>query len=155
VRGRKPKPTVLKIREGNPGKRALNDREPTPADGVPDRPEMLIGEAAAEWDRVSQVLAEMGLLTRADRSALAAYCTAYARWLQAEEQVAKFGTIVKSPEKGFPMKSPYLTVADQALETMRKFMVEFGLTPSSRSRIRLPGHGPAEDEFDAFVEAAS
>jgi P27 family predicted phage terminase small subunit len=72
----------------------------------------------------------------------------------AEEQVAKFGTIVKSPEKGFPMKSPYLTIADQALETMRKFMVEFGLTPSSRSRIRLPGHGPAIDEFDAFVEAS-
>jgi hypothetical protein len=38
---------------------------------------------------------------------------------------------------------------------MRKFMVEFGLTPSSRSRIRLPGKGPAIDEFDAFVEAAS
>ena len=155
VRGRKPKPTVLKIREGNPGKRRLNDREPTPPEGLPDRPPMLAGEAAAEWDRTVVVLHEMGLLTRADRSALAAYCTAYARWLQAEEQVAKFGTIVKSPEKGFPMKSPYLTVADQALETMRKFMVEFGLTPSSRSRIRLPGNGPAVDEFDAFVEAAS
>lgn len=155
MKGRKPKPTVLRIREGNPGKRAINDREPTPPAGIPDRPEMLTGVAAAEWDRTVAVLHEMGLLTQADRSALAAYCTAYARWVQAEEQVAKFGTIVKSPEKGFPMKSPYLTIADQALETMRKFMVEFGLTPSSRSRIRMPGHGQAVDEFEAFVEAAS
>jgi P27 family predicted phage terminase small subunit len=154
MRGRKPKPTVLKLREGNPGKRKLNDREPAPPAEIPDRPEMLSGVAAAEWDRTVVVLHEMGLLTQADRSALAAYCTAYARWVQAEEQVAKFGTIVKSPDKGFPMKSPYLTVADQALETMRKFMVEFGLTPSSRSRIRLPGNGPAVDEFDAFVEAS-
>jgi P27 family predicted phage terminase small subunit len=73
--------------------------------------------------------------------------------VKAEEQVRKYGTIVKSPVKGFPMKSPYLTVADQALETMRKFMVEFGLTPSSRSRIRVPGQSNAADEFEAFLEA--
>jgi P27 family predicted phage terminase small subunit len=66
--------------------------------------------------------------------------------------VQRLGTIVKSPLKNFPMKSPYLTVADQALETMRKFMVEFGLTPSSRSRIRVPEHSRAGDEFDAFLE---
>lgn len=153
MRGRKPKPTVLKLREGNPGKRPINAREPVPPEGVPDAPSFLDAEARAEWDRTSEVLAAMGLLTQADRSALAAYCVAYSRWVQAEAQVAKFGTIVKSPEKGFPMKSPYLTVADQALEAMRKLMVEFGLTPSSRSRIRLPENGRSVDEFDAFVEA--
>ena len=47
----------------------------------------------------------------------------------------------------------YLTVADQALETMRKFMVKFGLTPSSRSRIRVSGNPRATDEFDALPEA--
>jgi P27 family predicted phage terminase small subunit len=99
------------------------------------------------------VLKDMGLLSLADRTALAAYCTAYSRWVQAEEQVRKFGAIVKSPEKGFPMKSPYLVIADQALETMRKFMVEFGLTPSSRSRIRIPDDPHAIDEFEAFLEA--
>lgn len=71
----------------------------------------------------------------------------------AEEQVKKFGAIVKSPEKGFPMKSPYLCIADQAMEMMRKFMVEFGLTPSSRSRIRVPEEMQAKDEFEAFLEA--
>jgi P27 family predicted phage terminase small subunit len=95
----------------------------------------------------------MGLLTHADRAALAAYCTAYSRWVKAEQQVAKYGTIVKSPDKGFPMKSPYLTVADQAMDAMRKYLVEFGLTPSSRSRIRVPGKSAAEDEFDAFIDA--
>jgi P27 family predicted phage terminase small subunit len=153
MRGRKPRPTVLKLIEGNPGKRSLNEREPVPPAEIPECPEFLDTEARAEWERTSQVLADMGLLTLADRSALAAYCVAYSRWVQAEQQVARFGTIVKSPEKGFPMKSPYLTVADQALESMRKLMVEFGLTPSSRSRIRVPEGGKAADEFDAFVEA--
>ena len=152
MRGRKPKPTTLKIIEGNPGKRPLNDREPIPPETIPDCPDWLDQTAQQEWERMSNILQEMGLLTTADRSALAAYCVAYSRWVQAEQQVQKFGTIVKSPEKGFPMKSPYLTVADQALEAMRKLMVEFGLTPSSRSRIRVP-EGRDRSEFDLFVEA--
>ncbi len=153
MRGRKPKPTVLKILEGNPGRRPLNEREPQAPAEVPECPDFLDDEARAEWFRMAPVLEEMGVLTPADRAALAAYCTAYSRWVTAERQVQRLGTIVKSPLKNFPMKSPYLTVADQALETMRKFMVEFGLTPSSRSRIRVPEDRRARDEFDAFLEA--
>jgi P27 family predicted phage terminase small subunit len=152
MRGRKPKPTYLKVLDGNPGKRPLNDREPVPTQGVPPRPEWLDEEARTEWERIVPELAAMGLMARADRAALAAYCTAWSRWVAAEAQVRKYGTIVKSPEKGFPMKSPYLCVADQALETMRKLMVEFGLTPSSRSRIRVADGAPADDELDRFLE---
>ena len=154
MKGRKPKPTLMRELEGNPGKRPINDREPRAPAGIPDCPDFLDDEAKAEWFRIVPVLMEMGLLSRADRSALAAYCMAYSRWVRAEGLVRKFGEIVKSPEKGFPMKSPYLTVADQALETMRKLMVEFGLTPSSRSRIRVPDHGDAASEFEQFLEEA-
>src|SRR5438128_644383 len=143
MRGRKPKPTLMRTLEGNPGKRRLNDREPRPSAGIPRCPKFLDDEGKAEWFRTAKVLKDMGLLSQADRTALAAYCTCYSRWIHAEEQVKKFGSIVKSPEKGFPMKSPYLVIADQAMEAMRKFMVEFGLTPSSRSRIRVPDGGPA------------
>ena len=152
MRGRKPKPTSIKLLEGNPGKRRINKDEPKPPEGIPDCPEMLGDEARAEWFRISQALQEMGILTKADRSALAAYCMAYGRWVEAEENVKRFGTIVKSPNKGFPMKSPYLTVADQAMENMRKFLVEFGLTPSSRSRIKVPDAAPL-DELDQFLGA--
>jgi P27 family predicted phage terminase small subunit len=120
---------------------------------MPDCPEYLDDTARGEWQRTGAVLREMGLLSLADRTALAAYCMVYSRWVQAEAAVKKYGAIVKSPEKGFPMKSPYLTVADQAMESMRKFMVEFGLTPSSRSRIKVPDAGQAGDEFDSFMEA--
>ncbi len=153
TRGRKPKPTTLRILEGNPGKRSLNDREPVPPEGLPECPDFLDDEARAEWFRMTPLLSQMGLLSRADRSALAAYCTAYSRWVRAELQVRKFGEIVKSPNKGFPMKSPYLTIADQALEMMRKLMVEFGLTPSSRSRIRV-SDAEAGSEFESFLEAS-
>src|SRR5688572_13757514 len=122
-----------------------------PMPGGPECPDWLDDEAKAKWKRVTNDLQAMGLLARADRAALAMFCTAWSRWKDAEEQVRKFGAIVKSPEKGFPMKSPYLTIADQAMETMRKLMVEFGLTPSSRSRIRVP-EGDAADELTRFLE---
>jgi P27 family predicted phage terminase small subunit len=145
---------MLKVLAGNPGKRPLNEREPAALQGVPEIPEWLDGEAQAEWRRITVDLAEMGLLSKADRPALAAYCTAWSRWVDAEAQVKKYGTVVKSPDKGFPMKSPYLSIADQTMETMRKLMVEFGLTPSSRSRIRVPAGGDEADELDRFLEAS-
>src|SRR6476620_7381333 len=106
MRGRKPKPTMLKVLDGNPGRRPLNECEPAAPQGVPECPDWLSDEAKAEWKRVIPELQMMGLLSSADRAALAAYCTAWCRWVEAEEMVKKFGTIVKSPEKGFPMKSP-------------------------------------------------
>ena len=143
MRGRKPRPTVLKLIEGNPGKRALNDREPMPCVEIPECPEYLDTTARAEWDRTSQVLAEWASSRWPTGRRWPPTASSTAAGCMPKSRCPKFGTIVKSPEKGFPMKSPYLTVADQALEAMRKFMVEFGLTPSSRSRIRVPDGGPA------------
>jgi P27 family predicted phage terminase small subunit len=151
TRGRKPTPTKLKLLSGNPGHRRLNDREPVAPADVPDCPEYLDDVARGEWHRTVAVLSEMGLASRADRSALAAYCTAYSRWVEAEQQVRRYGTIVKAPNSGFPMKSPYLSIAEAACEQMRKLLVEFGLTPSSRSRIRLGDRGP-NSNLDDFLE---
>lgn len=151
MRGRKPKPTIAKLLAGNPGHRRLNDSEPVPPAGVPDCPEHLDDEARAEWFRTSKVLLDMDLLSKADRTALAAYCVLYSRWLEAERLVKKYGLIVKSPNKGFPLKSPYLCIAESTLEQMRKLLVEFGLTPSSRTRIRVADvHGG--NRLDAFLE---
>jgi phage terminase small subunit len=77
MKGRKPTPTMLKVLSGNPGKRPLNEREPAAPQGVPEPPEWLDDEAKAEWARVTVDLAAMGLLSQADRPALAAYCTAW------------------------------------------------------------------------------
>ena len=81
----------------------------------------------------------------------AGYCVAYSRWVEAERAVKKYGTIVKSPEKGFPMKSPYLCVAESSMEQMRKLLIEFGLTPSSRSRVKVGKHRP-KSQLEAFIQ---
>lgn len=85
--GRPPKPTHLKVLEGNPGKRALNKNEPRPQAKIPSCPKHLDKEAKVEWKRISKQLLLLGLLTEVDRAALAAYCQAWSRWIYAEEKI--------------------------------------------------------------------
>jgi phage terminase small subunit len=79
MRGRRPKPTHLKVLMGNPGKRPLNANEPRPEVAIPDCPVELGEVARREWDRMAPQLASLRILTHLDRAALAAYCGAYSR----------------------------------------------------------------------------
>lgn len=143
MRGRRPKPTRLKVLTGNPGKRPLNAAEPQPEISVPECPVELGPVAKREWDRLVGELAPLRILTNLDRAALAAYCGAYAMWAEATEAVQKYGTMVKSPT-GYPVQSPYVSIANRQAEIMMRIASEFGFTPASRSRISLPGaSGPS------------
>jgi P27 family predicted phage terminase small subunit len=134
--GRKPKPTALKKLEGNPGKRPLNDREPEFRRDVPYCPRHLSVVAKREWHRIVRELYAAGLLTVADRAALAAYCQLYARWVQAEQKLAG-GSLTITTDKGFVLQNPLVGICNTALDGMRKYLIEFGMTPSSRSRLHV------------------
>ena len=137
IRGRRPKPTRLKALTGNPGKRPLNVNEPRPKPAAPECPPELSPIARQEWSRLTAELAKLNLITHLDRGALATYCGAYALWAEAMVQIQKFGTMVKSPT-GYPMQSPYLSIANRQAELMMRIASEFGFTPASRSRISAP-----------------
>ena len=137
MRGRKPKPTRIKVLTGNPGKRPLNERELKPEASVPTCPPELRPAAQSEWHRLVGELAKLNMLTNLDRAALAAYCEAYAMWGEAIEAIQKFGAMVKSPS-GFPMQSPYVSFANKQAEIMIRIASEFGFTPASRGRISVP-----------------
>jgi P27 family predicted phage terminase small subunit len=145
MRGRRPKPTRLKYLTGNPGKRPLNANEPKPEIAMPECPLELGPVARREWDRMAAELTSLRILTQLDRAALAAYCGAYAMWAEATEAIQKFGTMVKSPS-GYPVQSPYVSIANRQAEIMMRIASEFGFTPASRSRISTP----APDKHDLF-----
>jgi len=106
----------------------------------------VLGVAREEWKRISKRLHRQKLLTENDGSALAAYCIAYERWADAEEKLRKFGTVIKSP-RNFLVQSPYLSISNRAMEQMLRVLTEFGMTPSSRSRIDIDpaGSGGADE----------
>ena len=137
MRGRRPKPTRMKVLTGNPGKRPLNEHEPRPIPVVPDCPPELGLAAQREWARLVGELSSLNMITKLDRAALATYCGAYALWAEATEAIQKFGAMVKSPT-GYPMQSPYISIANRQAEIMMRIASEFGFTPASRSRISVP-----------------
>ncbi|WP_163195579.1 phage terminase small subunit P27 family [Clostridium thermarum] len=149
-RGRKPKPTALKILEGNPGKRPLNEDEPKPKKKAPKCPSWLDGEAKKEWRRMSKQLEAMGILTEIDMAAFAGYCQAYARWKEAEEFITKHGTIVKTPS-GYWQQVPQVSIAQTYLKIMNRFCEQFGLTPSARSRIVTDNINDEEDPMELIL----
>jgi P27 family predicted phage terminase small subunit len=154
--GRKPKPTAIKQLAGNPGHRPLNASEPRPAPGAPDCPDHLDDLARREWERVCAELVQLGVVTRLDRAALAAYCQSFSLWSDAAAKLKKFGTVVKGPT-GLPVISPFFRIADLALKQMHRWAAELGLGPSSRSRIHVTPSAetdPLDDFLDRRTAAA-
>ena len=136
-RGRKPKPTAMKVLEGNPGKRSLNTGEPKPEKKAPRCPAWLEEH--------------LGILTEIDMAAFAGYCQAYARWKEAEEFITQHGTIVKTPS-GYWQQVPQVSIAQTYLKIMNKFCEQFGLTPSARSRITSDmGEDKQNDEMELLL----
>ena len=152
MRGRKPKPARLKLIDGNPGKRPIRGREPKPPTALPTCPAHLSATAKSEWKRLAGVLNEIGLLTRIDRTVLAAYCQAYGRWVEAERKLAETPPLLKTPA-GYVQVSPWITISNKQVELMTRLMAELGLTPSARSRlaIQLP-NGPKPWDFRISFE---
>ena len=70
--------------------------------------------------------------------------------MAAEANIAKFGLVIKSPKSGFPIPNPYLGVANVALDKMRAFCTEFGMTPASRTRIQAETPSTT-DPFESFM----
>lgn len=150
-RGRKPKPTALKMLEGNPGGRPLNEAEPKPMKKAPRCPTWLEDEAKREWKRMAKVLEQLGLLTEMDMAAFAGYCQAYARWKEAEEFLTQHGSMVRTPN-GYLQQVPQVSIAQTNMKIMLKFCEQFGLTPSARSRI-VGGEGASDpaDEMELLL----
>jgi P27 family predicted phage terminase small subunit len=150
MKGAKPKATVLKLITGNPGHRPLNAREAKPRVVIPDPPDMLTEEALKEWKRVTVLLADVGLIVKLDRAVIAGYCMAWARWVECEKMLVTTGLIVKAPN-GYPMYSPYLSASNKALDQVRQFSEQIGLSGSSRSRIKASEPDDESDPAEAFL----
>jgi P27 family predicted phage terminase small subunit len=164
-RGPAPKPTVLNELAGNPGKRAKNHAEPKPREGKVTCPSWLSERAKIEWRRIVPELLQLRLLTVVDRAALAAYCLAYAELQHSTEILESEGRILVEPvivrdkatgerkHIGDTRKAhPAVKLQRDAFGRVKQFLAEFGLTPSSRSRLQVPAEsGQEKDPFEALT----
>ena len=144
MRGRKPKPTPIKILSGNPGHRPVNTAEPRfrVPERTPRAPAFLSDSAAEVWRDLGKLLRDAGLFTVVDRYALAMFCAVAGRWIEAERKLQDTGPVLVA-ESGNLYQNPWLCIANRAWGQMRQMLSEFGLTPAERSRLKVT---MAEDE---------
>lgn len=131
-----PPPTpsnILRLRGTDRPDRVRED-EPQPDVEAPKCPAWLGRQAKAEWKRVVPMLLECRVLTRLDRSALAAYCDAYQAWYDAARAVKREGVTFESPN-GHVCVRPEVSIRDKSRDAMVKYLQQFGMSPSSRRRV--------------------
>lgn len=152
-RGPQKNPTKLEMLRGNPGKRDLNQNEPSFENEieVPKPPAFLSTYAKKEWKRLAPIVHKIGLLTKADYSAFAAYCQNYHRWIEAEKIIRKRKELTYTDDNGNEKIIPEIKIANEAMNNMLKFAKEFGLTPSSRTSVSAENSIEDENPFAKFI----
>lgn len=155
--GHNRKPTQMHVIAGTFRKDRHGETEsPDPPIGVPQPPKKLTGEAKAEWDRMITRLTTSKTISIVDDGALYQYCRLFAETeavaqdytdtrelsnalkkavtkLDGAELVAAIGEIVKLRQ----LLAKQTTQSRQQRMAIRQYLVEFGLTPSSRGRVKI------------------
>lgn len=161
ARGPKPMPANIHVLRGNPSKlpaSKLLDGVHPPVE-IPACPGHLQDEAKKEWRRISAELLALGLISKIDRAALSAYCAAWAEMVSAERKIAELNAsdpesmpgCVLTTSTGYQQLSAWVILRNKALDRMMRLASEFGMSPSSRSRVTASknssqSHLPGSDD---------
>jgi P27 family predicted phage terminase small subunit len=147
IRGRTPKASRIRQLEGDAGKRPVNTKEPEP-NGPAERPAMLTGEAAAEWDRAVGAMPP-GVYTAADVPTLTVYCLAWASYRTAIRRIDKDGQTSKGAQ-GQLVAHPSMGIMSKQAEVILRASDRLGMSPSARTRLQVQDK-PAVSKFDGLI----
>ena len=137
--GPRPTPTIELQRRGS-WRAKLNKAEPQLDVCVPEPPVWLNDTALQEWNYIAPRLAKGRVLTDWDRNALAGYCQLMADYLEAHaavERLSGSNRLLTKTANGNIIQNPLVGIRNKAWQMVQKAAAEFGLTPSSRSRIEM------------------
>ena len=148
-KGQKPKPSVIKIAEGNRSKVATDKLgHDLQAKGFPRLPEHLSSAEKRIWLDVIGAL-PVSLLSRADENVLERFAVNYARWRDIQKTIVKSGLLIGSPQG--PIRNPLLVVQDKSERAMHAAGEVLGLSPVSRARLANPQNTGEEDPMSLLL----
>lgn len=140
IRGRPPKPTNLRLLEGNPGHRPVNTMEPKPPAKAPTPPKFLNDEAKRMFRKLAKQLVAIGTVTQIDGWILADYCDAAVEVERLTEELKVEGTTIVTPN-GYIQAHPYVAMRNQCLARMARAGSELGIGAASRTRVKTNASG--------------
>lgn len=134
---------------------------PEPPKGTPESPIELTGLALAEWERMVARLDVSGSISKVDDAAIYQYARLFAETEALVEKQERTEALVDTLEKSVgdvekedrmalfleiskmtKLAAGYDNKIRQGRMAIRQFLCEFGLTPSSRARVKLPEKKP-------------
>lgn len=148
-------PTHLRLVRGNPSKRPINKSEPQPTKGVPPTPKHFNKQEKYWFKVLGERLDSIGVITVLDGMALELLVGAYIEWRRHRDVIEKEGDSYKTTSAdGSVMIRPHPQVAMMADAWKRvcKMQAEFGMTPSSRSKVNAGNPGES-DPLAEFLNA--
>ncbi len=151
-RGRRPIPTRLKVVAGTyRGDRARKD-EPTPPPLLRlEPPRGLDRPARLAWRRLAPLLQRLSLLTEVDIFMLEALCSAWARYVGARQRAKLIlAQPMQSTQESFDLIRRVEISVEKAEHAFRLLAVEFGLSPSSRTRLGVEDIMALSEENDEY-----
>lgn len=132
--GPAPIPTHLKLVRGTARPDRINKKEPKPKLSTPKVPSWLTKDQKVIWKRTASQLKNMGLLFESDQDLLAAYAIAVDNYIKSSKIIELEGLLIEGRRDG-QVTNPAVRVQRDSAQLMRQLGAEFGLTPSSRTRI--------------------
>lgn len=145
-RGPAPKPTNLRRLHGDRADR-INTDEPQPDTADVERPDWVLGVAAEVWDRLAPDLIRKHVLTAWDVDAFAAFCAAVAvnraAWVDVE--------VDRHEDDGGKRHSAAWKKARESSQLITMLGSRFGLTPSDRAQLSIPGEGERDSTEDLLT----
>jgi len=137
--GPKPRPTKLKLLLGEPNKDRINEDEPEPTPGAPPMPDSLDELGQVAWRSLVESLSDLDLISLVDAHLIELYAHAYSGYRRALEKEIQYGQVLISD--GVAKRNPFMIEVHAHRKELLAMLSEFGLTPSARSRVVVPGKG--------------
>lgn len=153
-----PKPTALKVLEGERGHRTKTEKqkrqnEPKPRPILPDPPPYLGKLAKVRWKELIPELDYAGVLTRVDGDILAGYCQAYEDICVLTADIAENGRTYEVGTNGAQSARPEVAMLNRAKDDLRKFGAELGIGAASRTKVEVRKPDAAKSPLQEVREA--
>lgn len=150
MRGPAKTPTHINLLKGNPGKRPINKNEPMPEKGKPKAPRYLKKMPRYWFEKLSDELDDIGVLTKLDSKALELLVEAYSEYRHHSDVLDKDGYTYKTNE-GLIKPHPAATMKADAWKRAKAMLDSFGMTPSSRTKVSTISKDEV-DPMEAFLK---
>lgn len=147
-RGPPPLPSAIKRARGTYQSCRESPSEPRGTRGVPDMPPGLDDRERAEWQDLGARLLAMGVLHKQQLEAFELLVRAKCRFIALAERVREMGEVL-TDANGDLYRNPVVVSAERAAVEYRRLLLEFGLTPSSATRVHADGERVGAEDATA------